>query len=379
MQDNPLEQIPEISFVPKNAEQMLQEMVQKYEEEYQKQTGEKKTLPLSSKERIFLNTQALLFYQAYNLIDHAAKMNSLKYSTGNYLDNLCAMLGVDRRPPATAVSKMQFILSDQRDDPVIIPVGTRVSPGNKVFFATQEELTIPPGEMEGETSVLCQTAGTIGNGYQPGQINVLVDPIPYVGTVTNIEASQGGADLENDTSLRVRGYYALKGYSVAGPLAAYEHWVREYSQAIEGVKPFSPEPGKVDIRVTLAGGEIPTDTYLKGIYEFLMEKRPLTDQLTIQAPEIHPFALDFTYYISRRDKNKEQEIKTAVEQAAKSYLTWQEGTIGRDLNPQKLIQLCQTAGAKWVDIRSPVMKSIPDTDIFRHDSVSITYGGLEDD
>lgn len=379
MQTNPLDHLPKIDFVPKDIGNLLDEMIGDYEAEFEKQTGETLSLPPSSRERIFLNTQALRLYQAYNFIDRAAKMNLLKYSEGAYLDNLATMQGIPRRAATAAICQMEFTLSAPREESIFITNGTRISPDGKVFFATSEDVQITPGDTVGVVTAVCTQPGEAGNGFVPGGVNILVDPVAYVGGVKNLDTSQGGSNLESDESVRIRAYFAPMSRSTAGPIEAYQFWVREYSQAIEGVGVFSPVPGEVDIRVVLAGGELPTATYLKEIFDFIEPRRPLTDKLTIQAPDVSDFDLDFTYYIQKSDRDREAEIKAAVEKAAEEFLRWQEGTIGRDLNPDKLISFVIGAGAKRLDVRSPKKQVIAETGIFRHKKTLTNYGGLEAD
>ena len=107
-----LDKIPEINFVPKTVEEIQSSMIAAYEQEYKNQTGQEISLPASSRERIMINTETAFIYQAYQLIDYGNKMNLLKYSTGDYLDNLVAMLGVTRLQPQKAISRVRFTLSE---------------------------------------------------------------------------------------------------------------------------------------------------------------------------------------------------------------------------------------------------------------------------
>ena len=166
---------------------------------------------------------------------------------------------------------------------------------------------------------------------------------------------------------------------MAGPAEAYQFWVREFSQAIEGVGVSTPEPGKVDICLTLQDGEIPEEPYLERLKEFLENKRPLTDDLTLRAPDVVEFDLEITYYINKSDANRELEIKASVEAAVQSYLSWQESTIGRDLNPDKLVALVIAAGAKRLEVTAPQHQVVAADEIFKHRSAKVNYGGLEDD
>ena len=48
------------------------------------------------------------------------------------------------------------------------------TPDGKINFGTAEEIIILPGELYGAAPAECLTAGTVGNGFLPGQINKIV-------------------------------------------------------------------------------------------------------------------------------------------------------------------------------------------------------------
>lgn len=377
--NNPYDFIPDIDFAPETAETILGRLEDTYENELEKLTGQSEKLPVASREKIILNTIAFELAAISQLFADRAKMNLPKYSRGNYLEVLASFWGLTRREATPAVGVAEFTLSAVREEDIFIPKGTRVSPGEKLFFATDEDLIIRSPATSGRVGITCQQAGSIGNGYAKGKINIIVDPVAYVAQVGNVEKTQGGADVEDDESLRTRIFYAPKGYSVAGPKDSYEFWVREFSQAVEGVGVTSPSAGKVDICLTLTGGEIPEGSYIERLKEYLEDKRPLTDELTIHAPKVVQFDLDITYYINRSDANREIETKAAVEAAVQQYLAWQESTIGRDLNPDKLVALVIGAGAKRIEVTKPQKQIISAGEIFKRRNVQIRYGGLEDD
>ena len=127
-------------------------------------------------------------------------MGLLKYSSGEYLDNLGALKGVTRKEAVPAQVTLQFTLAEHISQTAVIPKGTRVK-GIDLYFETAEEGRIQPGELTADVTAVCQTAGTDGNGLKAGEIAALVDPLPYTLSVTNTGASLGGADRETDEEL----------------------------------------------------------------------------------------------------------------------------------------------------------------------------------
>lgn len=382
MSENPFDKIPDIDFAPISADALVSEMVQEYERVYFEETGTKQSLAVSSETKILINSVATMGVNLHRLIDNGIKQNLLKYSKGSKLDNLVFWLNVTRLPAKKAISKATFTLSAARPDSVMIPKGTRVATASKVFFATTADCIVAAGILSQSCAIECCEAGSSGNGYDIAQINIIVDPMPYVASVSNTEKSQGGADIESDDNLRYRAYLKPASFSVAGPEIAYEYFVREYSQVIDCVgfqKSENAPAGVVDIRITLQGGELPTETFIAGLKLYLEDKRPLTSKVQIGAPDIVNYTINATYYIGKSDFKTQQSISEGVSAAGADYQRWQSGKIGRDIIPDKLTALALAAGAKRIAITSPVYTVVSELSFCKCTAVNITFGGVEGD
>ncbi|MFT5871103.1 MAG: hypothetical protein ACI8WT_000001, partial [Clostridium sp.] len=88
-----LNNLPEINFANKDVETMLSDAISEFEQAHFEATGINITLAQADPRRIFLYTQVLRQYQAYQLIDFSAKQNLLKYAVDEYLDNFGARYG----------------------------------------------------------------------------------------------------------------------------------------------------------------------------------------------------------------------------------------------------------------------------------------------
>ena len=169
---------------------------------------------------------------------------------------------------------------------------------------------------------------------------------------------------------------------MAGPADAYEYWVKQYnSAAIEDVKIYEPVEAVVDIRILLQGGALPSETFCSGCFDYLKENPiiPLTDNIYVSAPDVVSYDLKATYYIARSDINNVKSIQESIESAKDIYLNWQRTKIGRDLNPDALIEFTRAAGGKRCVIESPVFTVIPETSVAQERTVEFVYGGIEDD
>lgn len=373
--------LPDVSFIDDvTLDDIQAQLVSDYIAKYEEITGETPELTPADPVTLILYACSVQIFQTMLYVDRAGKQDLLKYSYGEFLDNLAALKGISREPAKPAVVTMRFSLAALRPDTVAIPEGTRVSNGD-LYFETDEYAEIPSGDTYVDVTATCQTDGEDGNGLLPGEINVLVDPIAYVASVANTETSIGGVDIEDDDTLASRVYIAPSKYSVAGPEEAYRYWITQFNSSISDVYLTSPEAGQVLIEFILEGGELPNEAMVRSLADYLANEniRPLTDQVTVQVPATTTFNVDVQYWINRSDINRAATIQAAVEQAVATYIAWQQSKIGRDINPDKLISLMEQAGAKRVSVTAPVFTVMPDSTIGRIGTSAVSYGGIEDD
>lgn len=378
-----IQNAPDISFIDDaTIEDLRGQLVSDYEEYMSKATGQTVTLPRSSPHRGILYAAALQIYQAFQYIDRAGKQNLLKYSYSDFLDNLGLLKGVTRKPATAATTTLRFTVSAIRKVATAVPQGTRVSTDGSVYFQTTEYAEIAAGDTTVDVPAICTEPGSQGNALTIGELSTMVDPLPYVAAVSNTTVTEGGADLESDEDLAERIYLAPGAYSVAGPEDAYLYHAKMFSTAIGDVVATSdPEGGKVYIAFIMADGTAPGEEMITGLQDYLSAKtiRPMTDLVSVAAPEEIAYTINLTYYINRSDSSRAVAIQAAVEQAVADYQTWQR-TIGRDINPSKLVAMVMAAGAKRVIVTSPTYTTV---DAIKVSALSgtptINYGGLEDD
>ena len=374
---------PDISFIDgRTIEDVRAEMVDDYEAFMTAAGGKPYTLGRAAPHRMELYAAAAQIYQAMQYIDRGGKVNLLKYSYGGFLDNLALLKGPVRSPAAAASTTVRFTLSATRAFVVSIPAGTRVSMDGSVYFATDVYTEIPAGSLTADVTATCTTPGAAGNGYQPGELATLVDPVPYVAQVQNVTPTAGGTDAESDDDYKERIYLAPGAYSTAGPEDAYRYHAMSYSAAVGDVETQSNQAaGTVDLVFVLTDGSDPGPEMIQGMLDHLSARlrRPMTDLVHVSAPQKVAYTIEVTYWINRSQAAQAVAIQQAVTQAVEDYKTWQR-TIGRDINPSKLHELMMAAGAKRLEITAPVYTAVSKIKIaaLTGDAV-VRYGGLEDD
>lgn len=376
--------LPDVSFIEnKTVEQIKAEMAADFESYMTAATGTPYTLPRVSERRFELYAAAAKIYQAMQYTDRAGKRNLLKYSDGAFLENLAIMKDVHRLPASAAVTTLRFTAAAVRTSAIGIPAGTRVSTSNgKIYFAVDEYTEIPAGGSSVDVSATCTVPGLVGNDLAAGALRVIVDPAPYVGSVTNLTATEGGADVESDESLTERVYLAPGAYSTAGPEAGYIYHAKSYSTSVGDVQATSDQQaGTVDLVFLMQDGSDPGQEMIDGMLEYIssQEKRPMSDALTVSAPAAVNYGISLTYYINQSESAQAMEIQARVQQAVQDYQTWQR-KIGRDINPDELRYRLRAAGAKRAEITAPLYTIVPKTAVASLSGEAVlTYGGLEDD
>jgi hypothetical protein len=158
-------------------------------------------------------------------------------------------------------------------------------------------------------------------------------------------------------------FWCLTAHPNIGDVAVEGPWDRQKRDEEE-------RPGDVDIFIALKGGKIPNkdDVEIRAVktilgVEFEGEKyvhdksqpnwekiRTLTDKINVYP--IKPVYVDYvvTWFITNEQAALIKEIEKNIEEAVAEYEQWQVARVGRDINPDKLIQLCRAAGAKRIVI-----------------------------
>lgn len=377
-----IDSLPDISFIDGITLQGLQNLlISAYLKKYEEVTGRRIRLAKADPNRIILLANAQVLYQGFEHIDRAGKMNFLKYSYGEFLRNLAAFKNVAELEPKPATVNVKWMLAEPRTVVTAIPEGTRVTADFETFFESTEYNEIPIGETEIIITMTCTEAGEKGNGFAPGEIIEQVDPLAFIDSIVNIDTSAGGTDEESDQSIAERTYLAPSAYSTAGPDDAYIYHAKNYDPSIGDVVPTSPTPGVVDIRFMMADGTIPSAATIAGLKSYLAQrgKRPLTDNLQVGAPEVVSYNITATYYINKSDRANAEAIQDGAEQAVEDYKDWQSAKIGRDINPDELRGYMKEAGVKRIVITAPEFTVLTTQQIAQCSTVTLTYGGLEDD
>ena len=370
-----LKNLENLKFVDANPEEMEIHILETAERLL------KRKLARADPLRLFLLAIEALQIQQSLLFDKMAKMNVLAYAKGGYLDHIGALVGTERISARPATATMKLTLSAVREQAVIIPKGVRITAGDNIYFALNENTIIPAGELFVTASATCTERGQRGNGYLPGEISRIVDPVPLWAAASNTTTTEGGADTEDDESYRERIHEAPEKFSTAGPSLAYAYHAKSASALIADVYAHTPAPGEVDVYVLLRGGIMPGEEIIALVGAKLNDAsiRPLTDKVTVKEPAPVTYNVDAVYYIDRRDATEAAAIQKRAESAVQDFILWQKERLGRDINPTELYYRLREAGVKRAEIKLPVFAKTEKNQVAVADQIKVTFGGLEDE
>jgi len=380
---------PEHKFVSTDTNELLTDLIRMY----QRLTG--RTLSPASPDRMFVQWVANALLIALRSTNFSGNQNLPSRADGENLDALGELFQGTERPLAQpAVSTLRFHITNAQPFLIPIPEGTRVTDASSlVRWVTTADAVVDIGDTSVAVPIECMVPGVIGNGFVPGQIKTLIDVtnVPFYLSCENITISEGGAEEATDDE-----YYELlrnsqDSFSTAGAKNSYIYHAKKVSLEIGDVIANTPSPGKVDLYVLMKDGSIAGDEMKSKVYAACNADnvRPLTDHLEMKDAEQVGFDIGVTYYMPSKSQMSLEDTRIAVEEAVNSYITWQCGTLGLDIVPDRLIKrIMNTGGVKRVEITTPVYTVLRDgksadentqPQVAAIGEVNVVNGGFEDE
>jgi adhesin HecA-like repeat protein len=173
-----------------------------------------------------LNTTALLFSQGQVAQVALVNVSRLATSFGPDADSFVAAFGYTREGASASSGLVTFSLNSGSSDQIVIPIGTIVIASSGLQFTVVVDesqmgysaalggYVISVGNLSVNATVVCNTAGTIGN-VKAAQISAIFggsdSPVPTVDTVSNPQDFTNGQDQESDAALKTRFTLGMSG------------------------------------------------------------------------------------------------------------------------------------------------------------------------
>lgn len=324
----------EIHYLSYDPEEIWKEMITAYVE-----AGGDILYPGDEKEMLLRGVQAIVT-QVFAGVDAALRMDTLRYAVGEYLDIYGEKRNCTRIPAkaSTCTVEIRFRASGMART---LAAGTALTADGERIYLLTDDVKQTGYEQTVRADVICRETGALGNGLLAGIRMQFMVPNPAVLSVYTTRDAGGGQDEEDDETYRERiRTFGLIG-TTTGPQVQYERAAMSVTSEILDARALNLGNGIVGVYLLLA-----SDTGASAILESVSEAlnardtRPLTDTVEVYRATQMPYVLNVKYA-----QETGSDITSAINNAVEKYQVWQEETIGRAFNPDKLMAMIYQAGA----------------------------------
>lgn len=281
--------------------------------------------------------------QVFAAVDTALRMDTLRYAVGAYLDLYGEGRNCTRNTAQAATCTAQLTF---KATGIVrtLAAGTALTADGERIYLLAEDVQQTGLAQEVSAPIVCRDTGSAGNGLVAGTRMQLLTPNPAVTLITVLTDASGGQDTEGDEAYRERiRTYGLTS-TTTGSASQYERVAMAVSSEIIDAKAVRIGAGVVGVYLLLDGTEGEAAT-LAAVSAALnaQDVRPLTDEVQVNTSAPLAYTLNVSY-----GQEAGSNIGAAVAAAVEEYRLWQNNTIGRAFNPDKLMAMIYQAGATRV-------------------------------
>jgi len=327
------------AFLETSPSVLLPEMISEVE------TALDKVLYSAQLERLLINVAAYRESLVRQDIQRTAEQLLVDFAAGQPLEALGRRVGVSRLAASRSTTTLRITLPAVSGADTAFAANWGAINGTSVFRLTSSAV-IPAGQLSVNAQAQAETAGSAADGIPAGGgWSALEGNV----TVTSTVVSSGGADTEDDDSLRARILAAPSQFSCAGSVAAYRYHALSASSDILDVAVNSPSPGVVGVYPLTRDG-LPTQATLDLVAAALNADRvrPICDLVQVQAPTRVPWTADATLTLYR---SADAATALAAAQAAlDAYATDRRAGLGRDLVGSQIVAALSVSGVYKVTL-----------------------------
>lgn len=328
---------PQVHYLSYDTDEIWLEMITAYVE-----AGGDVLYPGDEKEILLRGVQAIVA-QVFAGVDNALRMDTLRYAVRDYLD----MYGEKRNclrieaEAAQCTVQIRFRATGQAK---VLPVGTALTADGERFYALVEPVEQTGYAQTVIATVACTQVGGAGNGLLAGTQMQFAIPNPAVESVFAYTDAAGGKEREDDETYRDRiRQFGLINITT-GPEVQYQSAAMNVTSEILDAKAINNGAGQVGVYLILKS-DVGAAAILESVRQALNAQnvRPLTDQVSVYEAEVVPYILNIQYRVST-----DVDTSTSITAAVAAYQDWQDNTIGRHFNPDRLMASIYQAGATRV-------------------------------
>jgi uncharacterized phage protein gp47/JayE len=257
--------------------------------------------------RTLIETFARELAVCYEQLDFVYRCAYLDTATGAALDNVVALLGIERRRAGHIEGTAIFSRSELAADDIYIPAGTLIAGKDAPrLFATVKQAVIAKGERLVSAPIRATEPGVDpgSNEIAAGVLNLMPRPLAGIEQVTNPTSLLLRQTKETDDELRERARTTVRG-SNAGTVSAIEQAVRSLGiREVRVVESFDGIPGQIKVVI---GDENVQEQLMERVRDAVEEVRPAG--LWIETQTAQPLILEIKATL---------ELKPGLSQAQKN-------------------------------------------------------------
>lgn len=298
--------------------------------------------PGDEKEMLLRSVQADIV-QVFAGVDNALRMATLRYATGQYLDEIGELRNC-YRIAASAATATVTITTNATGRTGLLEAGTAMTCDGEVFYLLIDDFTLTGYQQTATVEVICDREGSEGNALTAGSEMSLAITNDGVNSIVVASDASGGNEEEDDDTYRER----IREFGLAsittGPYQQYESVAEAVSSEIADAKALNLGNGNVGIYLIFS-----TDTGKAAIMQAVLDAvsadnvRPLTDNVSVSEATDIPYTLNVQY-----ECDNSSAVLAAIGEAVSDYQEWQDNVIGQAFNPDRLMAALYQAGCTRV-------------------------------
>ncbi len=260
--------------------------------------------------------------------------NYLNFSTGEYLDELVALIGIKRHREVKPVARVKVTVSS----PTFLPKGTKFTDGAGHFAYLTQDV-----EIRNEASLKIEAGENFTQNYETTTLEI---PNIYVSSIEMTAPFSGFKARESDEELRARFILALHRFSTAGSAKGYLFYVL----SVEGIKKanvYRAAPGVVQI---VYFSKFDEATAKAKIEDALNDRVPLCDSVRIAPAK--QILLDLKIEVRPSANYMFSQILSAADVNIREYFSALD--IGVTPHFSKIIEIAFDENCEAVEVKSAI-------------------------
>ncbi|MFV0481348.1 MAG: baseplate J/gp47 family protein [Campylobacteraceae bacterium] len=275
----------------------------------------------------------------------------LPHATGNNLDNVVAIYGIERLAGAKPTTELEFTLSLAQTSDVTIPAGTILRDNNANIAELKDSVIIKKGELKASgVSILNETIKE-----SDIKCELIQTPLPFVVNAKQLTNFMGGSDKEDDESLRLRAILSLDRFSTAGSKGGYEYYALSSNAKIEEAKALNNGAGEVKVIIKVSDDDA---SVVSDVLKTLSSEkvRPLTDFVEVKLAIKQSLTIKATLELI--DMLRQDEIYKKILSSTRRF------SLDEDVNLSYIYKVLHQEGVYRVSLGIPASNIIMDKESF---------------